>query len=70
MMNWNDVLVTREHNKDLLREAEQDRLVQRAKASNNETSVWQKVKGLFGATNGTEKPADGTSCQSSFETAY
>ncbi|MBI1878602.1 MAG: hypothetical protein HYR94_10310 [Chloroflexi bacterium] len=69
MLSWKDVIAVQEHHKELLREAEQARLIQQAKAGAEEGSVWQRVKGLFAGMNKSEEPAEETSCNSSFETA-
>jgi hypothetical protein len=69
MLSWKDVMVTKERNKDLLREAEQARLIHQVRAANEAASVWHKVKGLFGGTSETQQPAEGVSCVSSLETA-
>jgi len=47
MMSWKDVMMAQEHNKDLLREAEEARLIQQLSADDKETGLWQKVKELF-----------------------
>ena len=58
MINWSDVMVTQERNKDLLREAEKERLIQQASAEAEESTVWQKVKDLFAGIGKNESVED------------
>ncbi|HXV44555.1 MAG TPA: hypothetical protein VEC96_15955 [Anaerolineae bacterium] len=51
MINWHDVMVIQERNKDLLREAEHERLIQQASSGDEGPTVWQKVKDLLAGTN-------------------
>jgi hypothetical protein len=58
MLNWRDVELAQERSKDLLREAEQARLIQQAKAGAEEASVWQKVKRWFASNSKDEEPVE------------
>ncbi len=68
MINWSDVLITQERNKDLLREAEKERLIQQVSAEAEEPTVWQKVKELFAGIDKNESAKD-VSCISSLDAA-
>ena len=50
MIGWKEVIAAQERSKELLREAEQARRTQQASATDADTSVWQRVKGLFSGT--------------------
>ena len=58
MINWSDVMITQERTKDLLREAEKERLIQQASAEVEESTVWQKVKDLFAGIGKNESVED------------
>jgi hypothetical protein len=47
MITWQDVELMRERNKDLLREAENERLIQQMTEREATTTIWEKVKGLL-----------------------
>lgn len=47
MVIWRDVAAVRERNKELLHEAEKDRLIQQIVTDREEPAAWQKVKGLL-----------------------
>jgi hypothetical protein len=67
MLSWKDEKVRQEHYQELLREAEQERLIRQAMAAREEPAVWEKVKGLFsgfGKANQTTKEETCTSCPS------
>lgn len=66
MINWSDVMVTQERNKDLLREAEKERLIQQVSAEAEESTVWQKVKELF-AGMGKNESAEAAGCITSLD---
>jgi hypothetical protein len=46
MLGWQDIRMTQERAKDLLREAEQERLVRQV-LTRHETMVWEKARELF-----------------------
>ena len=66
MINWSDVLITQERNKDLLREAEKERLIQQVSAEAKESTVWQKAKNLFTGM-GKNESAEDAGCLSSLD---
>ena len=68
MINWSDVLITQERNKDLLREAEKERLIQQVSAEAEESTVWRKVKELFAGIDKNESAKD-VGCISSLDAA-
>ncbi len=47
MLGWQDEMMTQERNKDLWREAEQERLAHQFLAGRDEPAIWDKVKELF-----------------------
>ena len=69
MINWSDVLVTQERTKDLLREAEKERLIQQASAEAEESTIWQKVKDLF-AGMGKNESAEAARCICSLDATH
>ena len=68
MLSWKDVMMAQEHRQDLLREAEEARLVKELNSDDEGKSVWQKVKGLFFGAN-EKKKAEGRPCVSSWDAA-
>jgi hypothetical protein len=46
MLSWKDVMIAQEHSKDLLREAEEARLIKQL-GGDEETGLWQKVRSFF-----------------------
>jgi hypothetical protein len=56
MMSWKDVMMAQEHHKELLREAEESRLI-RQLSNSEETGLWQKVRTFFTVSEESE-PAD------------
>ena len=58
MINWHDVMVIQERNKDLLREAERERLIQQASTGAEGPMVWQKVKDLLAGSDKNETAED------------
>lgn len=58
MMSWKDIVMAQEHNKDLLREAEEARLIRQFSAGNGGTNFWQKVRSFFAGNGKKETPID------------
>lgn len=58
MMSWKDIVMAQEHRKDLLREAEEARLVRQLSRGNERTTLWQKVRSFFAAGGEKETPAE------------
>lgn len=58
MMSWKDIAMAQEHSKDLLREAEEARLIQQFNNGNRGTSLWQKVRSFFAGSREKEPPVD------------
>ena len=47
MVIWRDVAAVRERTKELLLEAEKERLIQQMVVGREEPAAWQKVRGLL-----------------------
>lgn len=58
MMSWKDIAMAQEHSKDLLREAEEARLIRQFNGSNGGTNLWQKVRSFFAGSREKEAPVD------------
>jgi|GEM_PF-4641990 len=58
MMSWKDIMMAQEHSKDLLREAEEARLIRQFNGDNGRIKLWQKVRSFFGSSREKETPVD------------